>query len=287
MADQARGYPLLSNLDPKVAEFARLVWDSIYRLGDSVDVLGETTDELAESLTEVSSAQSGFTRGSTVLAAASGLTPGFVVSGGSDGQVLTLRSNSPPKASFQNLGALQLGLSELDNLKDVVVPTPTSGEVLQFDGTNWVNAARGFVERGKVTHSVLQNILDATDTVLAFDTERIDPGAMHDPVTNNSRMTVGAGQDGDYLLGASISWEANFGLDTRQVQLLKNGTTVIASANQHWISGAFTADMPVTMFASLVETDFVEVRVHQNSGSPLDIEKTADFSPEFWWTRVA
>src|SRR5262245_1380457 len=73
------------------------------------------------------------------------------------------------------------------------------------DGASSCNAARNNVhENGlfeisyapavHVTHNANQSINTATDTVLAFNTERFDQCAntadtMHDTVTNNSRLT--------------------------------------------------------------------------------------------------
>src|SRR5689334_6638767 len=58
----------------------------------------------------------------------------------------------------------------------------------------------------RVTHNTTQSITNNTATVLAFNTERFDQAggasaAMHDTVTNNSRLT--ALYAGIYLINAS------------------------------------------------------------------------------------
>lgn len=58
-----------------------------------------------------------------------------VPSGGTDGQVLTKVSGSPAWADPTGGGA-----SELNDLNDVDIDTPTSGQVLKYDGSGWVNA---------------------------------------------------------------------------------------------------------------------------------------------------
>lgn len=135
----------------------------------------------------------------------------------------------------------------------------------------------GYVQpQARVTHSVLQAITTATNTVLAFDTERWDTNTFHDNVTNNSRLT--ATTKGLYQIIFNGEWAAN-ATGIRQISLRLNGTTIIASEQRDATTSAMR--MSVSTQYQLSATDFVEVLVHQTSGGNLDITKNANISPEF------
>lgn len=136
----------------------------------------------------------------------------------------------------------------------------------------------------RVFHNAAQAIANATDVALAFNSERIDQFAgsastMHDTVTNNSRLT--AQHAGVFLIGASGEWSANPG-NTR-VGLRLNGATIIDRV-QHVVADMRAWNI-VTLYA-LAVNDYVEVIVQQNSGGSININSSANYSPEFWMTRV-
>jgi hypothetical protein len=130
-----------------------------------------------------------------------------------------------------------------------------------------------------------QSIPDATDTEVAFDGETTDVGAMHDNVTNNSRLTVPVGGDGTYILSCGIEFAAD-ATGFRHVRFLKNGATLLA-LNTHPNLGASDVVRPsLTTAADLVAGDFVEVQVYQNSGGALDINGTNAYTTWFTATKV-
>jgi len=135
----------------------------------------------------------------------------------------------------------------------------------------------------RVTHSVLQAIANSTATVLAFDTERFDTDTMHDVSVNNSRITIQTA--GKYIIWAGIRWQANATGD-REAIILRNGTIVEASVRLPVVGvNAPTDQQPVAIVDAAVN-DFFEVRVFQLSTISLNIEKAADFSPEFGAIRI-
>ena len=74
------------------------------------------------------------------------------------------------KATLTDLSALiGSGSIALDNLTDVTITSPTSTQVLRYNGTTWVNASVGFVPVGGTAGQILSKI-DATN----YNTQWID-----------------------------------------------------------------------------------------------------------------
>lgn len=111
-----------------------------------------------------------------------------------------------------------------------------------------------------------QAIANAVWTTLTWDTDVFDASGMHDPVTNNSRIT--AGRAGRYLVCAGTEFAVN-STGARFVRLIKNGSE-IAMFN----TGAFATynvRLNVTTITTLTVGQYVEVQVFQNSGAPLNV----------------
>jgi hypothetical protein len=60
-----------------------------------------------------------------------------------------------------------------------------------------------------VWKSANQTIPNGNNDVISWNSESYDTDAFHDPVTNNSRVTIPAGFDGYYLVVASIDSDAD------------------------------------------------------------------------------
>lgn len=138
----------------------------------------------------------------------------------------------------------------------------------------------------RVYHNAAQSINDATDTVLAFNSERFDQvgGAtsnQHDNSTNNSRLTCRYA--GVYAITANVQFAGN-GTGDRYLFLRLNGTTKITQV--HVTADATENDLVVTTDYALAVNDYVEALVHQSSGGALNVQATGNWSPEFMWKRV-
>lgn len=135
-----------------------------------------------------------------------------------------------------------------------------------------------------VTHSAAQTMTTGSTTALAFDTERFDTNAIHDTVTNNSRLT--AKTAGKYLVFASVSWVAN-ATGTRGLSVRKNGSDFLASvlhaANDEAGTGT---EQVIALLTNLAVNDYLEAMVVQTSGGNLDVAKVADYSPEFGMSKI-
>jgi hypothetical protein len=136
----------------------------------------------------------------------------------------------------------------------------------------------------RVHHNAAQAVANTTDVIAALNTERYDDDTFHDTSTNNSRLT--GGQIGKYAIFANCILEAN-AAGLRSLEILLNGSTVIArdvqvatSSNQQPLLSISTA------YFFTATTDYVEMRVWQNSGSSLNLLSTANYSPEFSIVRL-
>lgn len=102
-------------------------------------------------------------------------------------------------------------------------------------------------------------------TVVPLDAETFDTHAMHDNVTNNSRITVAAAQGGFYAIVGHFAWAATM-VGAFLVELLKNGTTVVGEergAGDNLVTSDRTGQVVAT--ETLEPGDYIELRVTQNT----------------------
>jgi len=133
----------------------------------------------------------------------------------------------------------------------------------------------------RVFHNTTQSITSGVETTLAFNSERFDQAGgaastQHDTVTNNSRLTCLYA--GVYQITATITWAS--GPSNSGLLIRLNGVTRIGYIEN---SGATAS---VTTLYALAVNDYVEARVVQTSGSPINIASSAAQSPEFMMVRV-
>lgn len=135
----------------------------------------------------------------------------------------------------------------------------------------------------RVYNNAVQSIADNTITTITFNSERFDTDSMHSTSVNTSRLTCNTA--GVYMIGAHIGIASN-ATGIRNVYIYLNGTTYIAIN----IAPAVNGDASIYSVSTLYElaaTDYVELRVYQNSTGSLNTVQTGNYSPEFWITRVA
>lgn len=120
----------------------------------------------------------------------------------------------------------------------------------------------------RVYDSSNQSIPDSAQTAINFDGEEYDTDNMHDTVTNNTRITIN--KTGKYVIWAGVGWAAN-ATGIRQVNITKNGTTVLATNQTHSPNGINNFNMTQSTIADLTAGDYVECIVFQNSGGALNV----------------
>jgi len=132
-------------------------------------------------------------------------------------------------------------------------------------------------------HNVAQSIPNATNTVVALNSERWDSGGVHDNVTNNSRLT--ATEAGVYVITGAIQFAPN-ATGFRGVLLRVNGSTFIASNEMLVIDGVNNMEINTQSIWRFNVNEYVEMLVVQNSGGALNLNSTSSFTPEFAMVRV-
>ena len=169
------------------------------------------------------------------------------------------------------------------------------------DGQSWSAAKANLLEAGvndtsyapavRVYHNATQSISSATETTVAFNSERIDQAGnaadtMHDNSTNNSRLTCRYA--GVYQITVTIEWAASPGIT--YIRFRKNGTDYIA--RNGFVAGtALDARyQTLTTLYPLAVNDYVEVRVWQQGGTINILASgtgTTQDTCEFMMVRVA
>lgn len=115
-------------------------------------------------------------------------------------------------------------------------------------------------------------ISTATVSSVPFNaTDIIDATGMHDPVTNNTRITFA--QTGTYWCYANINWVTN-ATGVRQAGIFPNANTNISVAfdtESSVVSGQNPSNNPGGLYRATAG-DFIELWVYQNSGGNLNIQ---------------
>lgn len=113
-----------------------------------------------------------------------------------------------------------------------------------------------------------QNVLNATDALLAWDIEDWDTDAMHDTVTNNSRLI--AKTAGKYRFVLQPDWDGNVsGRRTVYVGVNRAGVFPAPGAGRIAVSTGMTsadAEVPVVGTVLLLANDYIEAWAFQDSG---------------------
>jgi len=137
----------------------------------------------------------------------------------------------------------------------------------------------------RVYHAATQSATNGTPLTLAFNSERVDSdpnGAIHDTVTNNSRLTVRTG--GLYLITGTAAFASN-ATGYRSLSVLQNGANYIATQTVPAISGNDQCLSIATVYL-LSASDYVELQATQTSGGALNVQTASAYSPEFTLTKV-
>lgn len=191
-----------------------------------------------------------------------------------DAADLQLFTSNAVRWSISSLGAFFPGGDNLldlggvsNRLRDVFVGTNLrmgSGGVARMEAQN---RFRHQNSEATVTRTAAQSIPDATATAIAWDAEDFDTDAIHDNVTNNTRLTVPMA--GKYLITANVSFAFN-ATGTRLLRLRKNGASQLA-ANSLPSHASIGVGVGFAYIASLAASDFVEIQAFQNSGGALNV----------------
>ena len=128
----------------------------------------------------------------------------------------------------------------------------------------------------RVYGSIGVTVPTATDTAIAFNTERYDVGSIHSTVTNTSRLTAPIA--GVYHVEGNIRI-TSAAAATVLLSIRLNGTTVIAQTAWKTATGIDNG-MIVSCDYALAASDYVEIVVRHNEGSDLSTGGNANWADE-------
>jgi hypothetical protein len=200
--------------------------------------------------------------------------------GGTTGQVLSKTSNTDMDFTWvaqDDSNAIQNALLTTtgDTIYASGASTParraigTTGQVLTVSGgvPVWATPASGttFVGCSITRTNQSTSVTNATNYMVAFNTENYDTDGFHDNTTNNSRITIPTGKGGKYL----INMNANNAFGTVGsyvlIRIYLNGsqlTTQGIREGQVWsIAGQANASAVITLSAG----DYIEMGYQQNN----------------------
>lgn len=136
-----------------------------------------------------------------------------------------------------------------------------------------------------------QTISDSTDTAVTFATgsmtEELDSDGLHSGASNTARITIPAGGDGIYLIGANARWAQNgTGIRTLWIELNGSASTGTRIAESRSAPGASVNVIhSLSSVYQLASGDYVTLNCRQTSGGNLALE-TAAYSVRFWALRL-
>jgi len=119
----------------------------------------------------------------------------------------------------------------------------------------------------RVYNDATQSIANATLTTLLFDQERYDTDTIHDTSSNTGRLTATTG--GKYVIMGNVAWASN-ATGNRIIRIYKGGSDILVE-NINLGGTAGVLYMTVSTQINLSATDYVELKVEQNSGGSLNV----------------
>lgn len=216
---------------------------------------------------------------------------------------MTIHVTPIPKLTELTTPAFTLGTANAAG--DAITAVASNSTLLAFDttlpaatGTAAVGTASTVARRDhvhgvglaalalscRVYHNAAQSVANATNVVLAFNSERFDNGGLHDTSTNNSRITFATA--GVYYYGANVNWGTTSDTGYRELTILLNGSTNI---NQSTLDGDAVSFSPRQQINGMWEfdaDDYIVLSVFQSTGGAINVNSNANYSPEFWATRI-
>jgi len=165
------------------------------------------------------------------------------------------------------LGGTMQGDIDMASFRALALPAPTiDQEAATKKYVDEAEARATYTEGARVYHSESLTITNATWTSLTFNREIFDTDAIHDPVTNNSRLTCKTA--GIYIIISQLVIYYNaVGVRANHIRL--NLTTNLATSDVIPTSATlYTASVAACIYP-LIVGDFVESLVYQNSGGGL------------------
>lgn len=140
-------------------------------------------------------------------------------------------------------------------------------------------AGGGYTQGARVYHNANQNLISNDALTVAFNSEYYDTDTIHDPVTNNSRLTCKTA--GKYLVGAC--GVISSGLGATSAVWVEHNTR--GRVGQHALDGL--ASFTMSFIIDLAVNDYIVLKIFSYNGAPALIYSAAnEYSPAFWMQRI-
>ena len=188
--------------------------------------------------------------------------------------------------NFTNLNTNKAELASPTFTGTPSLPTGTTAVTQSAGDNSTAVATTAYADAATATDvscRVYQNAVTVSDTsyvAVAFQVEHFDTNAFHDTVTNNSRLTIPAGQAGKYMIGGTV--DASILHYECGARIMLNGTTKIASMHGEAQTNAGGAS--VSTIYDLSEGDYVELYGYIGNLSMGDTSGTE--STNFWLYKI-
>src|SRR5207247_1021603 len=115
-------------------------------------------------------------------------------------------------------------------------------------------------------HTATQSVGVSNTDALNLGAEDYDTSGMHSTVTNNNRITIPSGGNGDYLI-QGVSQVLTSAESVATLHLRKNGTTIRSAVRTPEPTAALQlATVVVSAWVSLVAGDYIDLAGQSGSG---------------------
>lgn len=114
------------------------------------------------------------------------------------------------------------------------------------------------------------SIADNLATAVSWDSEDYDVGALHSVSSNTDRVTIPSSGDGLYLVIGQVKWATSASAKKRGASLFKNGAIQAAHDGSADDDGDGMTQQ-VAALLNLVATDYVQMKVEQDTGAALNL----------------
>ncbi|GAI54296.1 unnamed protein product [marine sediment metagenome] len=175
------------------------------------------------------------------------------------------------------------GNVDMDGHRIRNLPSPEAGDesVRLIDYVTYILPYL-YHQGARVYHSANQSIPNITLTNLTFDSETYDTDNIHDPVTNNGRLTCRTA--GKYLAVLDVAFSAS-NVGERTLIIMKSPflaigyTRLEATGNWPWVCS-------VSTIHQLAVDDYIYAQVYQTSGGALNVLAVSYYSARFMMQRI-
>lgn len=142
--------------------------------------------------------------------------------------------------------------------------------VAEIDDTEY-SVTNASMDRCCVTKSADQTVPVTTWTSITFNQEEYDTNAMHDNVTNNTRITIKTG--GEYRINYHVKHDA-MDKTSYNTRIYKNGSGEVegtCDASFGSKDASFGTLKGNSHLLTLVEDDYLEVQFYHDNGTTQDV----------------